>query len=194
MPDRESCLCLCSAIPPSLPKDNSTFSWSVQQKGNSISGFKCMGKCASTFHVYYNTVIFSPCKEGASLLQWQEWQVWMGWEWQVLVKLSQACVWSTDQHTQTPYTLNELWSLSAKRNSPHLSHITLRKGERRAWAASHPLFCKEQSLWQAVEHMNKQEGLEWEFVVFYHNPMLKKSSWTGCGERAVNKLVLVMGI
>lgn len=92
----------------------------------------------------------------------------MGWEWQVLVKVCQACAWSRSQRTQALPTLNELWSLSAQRNCPCLSHITLRNA---AWAASQPPSAGSRAL---VELMNRQEGLEGEILVFHHKLLLKK--------------------
>lgn len=166
MPDRESCLYLCSAIPPKLPKDNCTYSagviWNVEQKGNSISGFKCLRKFASNFHVYYNTVIFSLCNKG--LHSCSDREVWMGWEWQVLVKLCQVCGAGTNTALYTEWTLE---FVCKEESSTSVTLHTEKSGEELGQHPT-PSFCK------GAEHMNNQEGLEWEFVVFYHNPMLKK--------------------
>lgn len=61
----------------------------------------------------------------------------LDWEWQEWLN-SVRSVCAAGTNTQDSETLNELWSLSAKRNNPHLSHIPLGKGERRVWAFPPP--------------------------------------------------------
>lgn len=183
VPDRENCLCLCSAIPPSLPKDISTHSWSVQQKGNSISGFNAYN------NVYYSTVIFfSSVNKGLHSCS-EEGLVWMGWEWQVWLNFVRP-VCAAGTNTQDPETFHELCK---EELSTSVTHHTGKNGEE-SLGISTPSFGGEQSLWWSTRTSRKA----WKGNLLCFTTALrskkKKRSWTGYGERAVNKLVSVMGI